>query len=366
MAGKTDKEKATKKAKRLEEKQMRRKPLNQAATPAATFKSSRNFGRDQGLMADPSDLYANQFANFISFQSTISNTFIKFKAMLTQFEDQFSSEWNSEQVYGRNDPIQTFRNTTRTISIGWDAPAASYTEAITNMLNAAELVRMLYPAYKNRGSVSTINKSPMIQVRFRNLIEGMNGKQLLVTLDGITFSPDLEAGWFDRDEDVASAFGQTEKQLVPKLLKFSCTMTVLHQTTIGHSGANNWPSSLPNFPNLPPYTTKSGILSTGGLATPERRGAAFDKEEEDAFQEAQAKAAGDTPERSDRKKNREGKRAIRQGNRASKLQDKINEANAAAYGPAMGTDSAAGSPQGGLTKDQLSAYQATFDLDPEG
>jgi hypothetical protein len=323
-------QKATKKTQRLKERQERRRPIDQA-----TFKSSRRFGRDQGALADPSDLYANQFANFISFSSTISDTFIKFKAMLTQYEDQFSSEWNSEQVYGRSDPIQTFRNTTRTISIGWDAPAASYTEAITNMLNAAELARMLYPAYKNRGSVSTINKSPMIKVRFRNLIQGYNGEELLVTLDGINFSPDLEAGWFDKNEDREAIFsGQNEKQLVPKLLKFSCTMTVLHQTTIGHNGANNWPSSLPDFPNLPPYTTKSGINAAGAEADLLRLGAGFDAEEADAFQAAleasEFAAAGEAAQRSDRQKTRDSRKSDRQEHRAKNLEANIKEAESAA------------------------------------
>jgi len=206
MAKKTKQQKATDKVKRLETREARRNP--QVVAPQFT---TRNPGTDQGLnWQDPTTFYANAFDNYIRFTSTISEKNIKFKAMLTQFEDQFSSEWNSEQVYGRNDPIQTFRNTTRKISIGWDAPAASFAEAATNMLNAAELTRMLYPSYQQRrnsgdnkslGSVSTINKSPMIKVRLRNLIRGYNGTELLVTLDGITFSPDLEAGWFDARED---------------------------------------------------------------------------------------------------------------------------------------------------------------------
>ena len=341
MPKKTDQQKATDKVKRLEARQARRNPK----TTKPQFQSRGTFGIDQGInWADPTDAYANSFDNYIHFASTISAKNIRFKAMLTQFEDQFSSEWNSEQVYGRNDPIQTFRNTTRTISIGWDAPAASFAEAATNMLNAAELTRMLYPSYQQRrnsednkslGSVSTINKSPMIKVKLRNLIQGYNGAELLVTLDGITFSPDLEAGWFDKNEDLEALFsGQNEKQLVPKLLKFSCTMTVLHQTTIGHNGANRWPSSLSEFPNLPPYTTKSGIISAGAEADRLRQGAGFDEEEAAAFHAAleasEFAAAGDAAQRSDRQKTRDSRKSDRQERRAKNLEANIKEAEDAA------------------------------------
>ena len=199
--------------------------------------------------SDPSDTYANMLDNFIEFTSTISGESVKFKAFLTEFEDQFSSEWNSEQVYGRNDPIQTFKNTTRKISLGWDSPAFSLSEGRDNMLRSAKLIRMLYPSYENRGSVSTINKSTLIKVKFRNLIKNYEGKALLVTLESVNFSPDLEAGWFERDYFNPGSQNQDD-ELVPKLLKFSCSMTVLHIKTIGHFGTK-WSSKNENFPNLP-------------------------------------------------------------------------------------------------------------------
>jgi len=230
---------------------------------------------DQIAFNDATDGYANSFNNYIEFKSTISGDVVRFKAMLTTYEDQYQSEWNSEQVYGRNDPIQTFRNTTRTINVGWDAPAASSTEGAANMIRAAKLIRMLYPSYESRdgsiGNVSTINKPPVLEVKFRNLIQGMDREALLVTLDGITFAPDLEAGWFDKLtfvdlppelEYLHAEFGKNE--LVPKLLKFSCTMTVLHKRTVGHFGTS-WNSKLLAFPFLPE-----------ALANPES-GEVFDK-----------------------------------------------------------------------------------------
>jgi len=207
-------------------------------------------GRSGGLttFSDPSDTYANEWDNFIQFTSVISGESVKFKAFLTEFTDEYQSEWNSEQVYGRNDPIQTFRNTTRTINLGWDCPAGSVGEARVNMRAASELIRMLYPGYLRSQNVTTINKSPVIKVKFRNFIKSVNGDGLYVTLSGVSFSPDLEAGFFDHDEENKS---EPKEELMPKLLRFSCTMTVLHRDTIGWDASAQWPSDLESFPNLP-------------------------------------------------------------------------------------------------------------------
>lgn len=227
-----------------------------------------------GHYQDGSDTYANTWDNFIQFTSVISKTSVKFKAFLTGFSDEYKSEWNSEQVYGRNDPIQTFKNTTRTISIEWDSPAGSANEAKTNMIAAAALTRMLYPGYTKTGNVTTINRAPVIKVKFRNLISDSGDKPLLVTLAGITFSPDLEAGFFDHFEPASednSGTANKKLELMPKLLKFSCTMTVLHRETIGWNEDGSWPDDLKRFPNLPPSPAAPDLDNTSDTA-----GAAFD------------------------------------------------------------------------------------------
>jgi len=286
---------------------------------------------------DASDFYANHFENFIQFTSVISKKSVKFKAFLTNFEDQFKSDWNSEQVYGRNDPIQTFRNTTRTISIDWDCPAGSFAEGEANAYAAAQLIRMLYPSYIKTGNVSTINKAPLIKVKFRNLVKGYDENELLVTIDGINFSPDMEAGWFDKGitepiEGLSGAIGKRVDELIPKLLRFSCTMTVLHKTTIGHQGTK-WPDYLSTFPNLPDWEFPDLVppvgnsFGAGGAFTGiEQRG--FNEEEERAINEA--KAALDSVETSSERKNKEKKQRGKEGREARRTSNEINAAIAQA------------------------------------
>jgi len=284
--------------------------------------------------SDASDTYANKWANFIQFTSTVSNTSVKFKAFLTDFSDEYESEWNSEQVYGRNDPIQTFRNTTRTINIGWDCPAGSTYEALMNMKAASDLIKMLYPGYLRTSNVTTINKPPIIKVKFRNLIQDLNNQALYVTLSGLTFTPDLEAGFFDHYETRdprSTSIDDVKEELMPKLLRFSCTMTVLHRETIGWNGSDKWPDEIASFPNLPPRATDFiQIADDKGLDSlfiPEQ--SAFNKEEEEAreLDEATAASAGDL-ELSDKQKTKQEKKTDRLQKKATRQQDRLDKTQA--------------------------------------
>lgn len=329
---------------------------SKSSPPGTPSRNSTNKGVEQRGFSDATDFYAKKGNNYIQFTSVISGESIKFKAFLTAYEDQFSSEWNSEQVYGRNDPIQTFRNTTRKISIGWDTPAASRYEAQANAQAAAKLIRMLYPSYKSTGNVATINKAPLIKVKFRNLISDYNVKSgdLLVALDGVNFSPDMEAGWFERlpssISDASSVTTGKVDELIPKLLRFSCTMTVLHRNTIGHHGAK-WPERLKNFPNLPdwPDITTAGQFDSGwtnpqveadiaeALAEEQEAAIAAAIQEQEDFMNDLDAAIDDLDglDTSEQVNKRAGRKQERQDRKAQKKQEKIQAQQQASEGYAL-------------------------------
>ena len=62
-----------------------------------------------------------------------SDSVVSFYAFITSFSDSMNSSWNEEQVYGRPDPIGTFQNTTRKISLAFDVPAGDIIEAKINL-----------------------------------------------------------------------------------------------------------------------------------------------------------------------------------------------------------------------------------------
>ena len=70
---------------------------------------------------------------------------------------------------GRMDPIATYQGTKRTMSLGFDVPAGSLAAAQGNLARCAELVKMVYPIYNEKGILS---KPPLVRIRFANLIRG--------------------------------------------------------------------------------------------------------------------------------------------------------------------------------------------------
>lgn len=159
-----------------------------------------------------------------------------FKAFLNQYEDSFKSEWNSEKVYGRMDPIHTFQGTERTISLGWDVPSADFDEAEKNFKNASTMYSMLYPAYspgsaKGGHTGGVITAPPMVKLKFGNLIfdadsefdGGVKDSGLLGWISDLSFAPDLESGFFDEKPNF----------LIPQTIKLNCTFHVLHTHKLG-------------------------------------------------------------------------------------------------------------------------------------
>ena len=154
---------------------------------------------------------------------------VKFKAFLTQFEDQFTSDWNTEQVFGRMDPIKNYRGTQRIITLGWDVVANDLEEAKFNLENCSLLLSMLYPSFEDgqqdntqttaegsvqraaeesallgpnqetaatvNGNTTRIQGAPLFKLKFANLIQSTKATGdlsniedgLVGAIDGLTY-----------------------------------------------------------------------------------------------------------------------------------------------------------------------------------
>ena len=169
---------------------------------------------------------------------------VAFKAFLTDFEDRFNSSWNSEDVYGRMDPIQTFQRTQRIISLGWDVVASSIEEAKYNLWKATRLYQMLYPVYKNKsafkhveGAATVLSAAPLFKLKFLNLIadagvgaslnSSAQSAGLLGTISGFTYKPDIEQGFF---EDAES---RSHGSVYPQTIALSCEYIAQHSHGVG-------------------------------------------------------------------------------------------------------------------------------------
>ena len=83
---------------------------------------------DTGKWEDVTNAMATTRAMVLDFYHIPSGQHVAFKAMINNFSDQYASEWSTEAVYGRMDPIAAFQGTARTISVEWDVVAGSLME----------------------------------------------------------------------------------------------------------------------------------------------------------------------------------------------------------------------------------------------
>jgi hypothetical protein len=202
--------------------------------------------------SDTSSEYATKTGALLEFKSMISGVNVIFKAFLTDFSQNFASTWNAESVFGRMDPIPTFDNTKRTISVGWDIPSYDMSDAKNNLHKCSVLVQMLYPNYSatqnfvpegqegngsfNSTLANSLTKPPLLKLKFANLISTSSpgtDDGLLGWVDGINWQPKLDEGMFVHNG-----------KFYPKVISLSCTFNVLHQENLIIDNQ----SKLPGFP----------------------------------------------------------------------------------------------------------------------
>ena len=84
------------------------------------------------------------FKNFaIEFTHVPSGKFVLFDGYLEDFSDDYKAQWSANEVYGRSDPIMTYKNTTREVTLAWGILANDLTESISNLAKIEVLMSML-------------------------------------------------------------------------------------------------------------------------------------------------------------------------------------------------------------------------------
>ena len=197
---------------------------------------------------------------------------VAFKAMINSFNDQYTSEWSAESVYGRMDPISQFQGTQRVISLDWDVVAGSVEEAKRNMNKIQMLMSMLYPTYEasSGGSSATlISTAPLFKFKFGNFaMDSSKGSEaaaaraeeagLVGYIAGFTFEPDFESGIM---EDLNGTFGGPISGMghfFPQHIKLSAEFTVLHTHKLGFEGSDKRNPNFPYGANMGGATGPSG------------------------------------------------------------------------------------------------------------
>jgi len=205
--------------------------------------SALGFLEDLGLYSpqryvDASDAYAAGGDYYIYFIDIPSGILLKFKAFLTSFEDQYSSQWRDHDTFGRMDPISTFHGTKRQINFSFDVVAGSAEEAISNFDKSRTLLSFLYPKYDYGAetSATAMSAPPMKKIRFANLIADESGaakdQYLVGKLGGLSHRPNMDMGFYE---------GRGE--LYPKVNSFTCNFSIFHTQKLGFRTTYKPPAS---------------------------------------------------------------------------------------------------------------------------
>jgi len=208
------------------------------------------------------DNYATKSGGLINIHGIIPNTSVNFYAFITSFSDNMTSNWNEEQVYGRQDPIGTFQNTTRKISLGFDLPASSLAEAKKNLTKVNQVKQFMYPAYHTSiappsGSTPTITrnalslaKAPLVRLKFANLIQNPNPSAesssvgLLGWIGSFSATPVIDMGMFNEGS-------QEDGKFFPKVYNVSIDFTPQHEFDLGWNSGDGSAIDTTSFTKFP-------------------------------------------------------------------------------------------------------------------
>ena len=184
-------------------------------------------------------------------ESQIDNSIVELRGAVSNVSLGWSSNWQEETVYGRIDPIPTYTNTTRTVSITVQLinPAAK-TEIQKLELSKVKLEKlnvlsnMCYPGYNIGNDASSFNTgvlkaAPLVKIKYGNVISG----QLVGNLGekGMTLGY-IKSLNVDFQSDGLFAVGVTAVNTTEKYfqkISVSLEFGILHTHNVGYDSSGN-------------------------------------------------------------------------------------------------------------------------------
>tara|TARA_R110000765_G_scaffold63228_1_gene122924 strand:+ start:1339 stop:2178 length:840 start_codon:yes stop_codon:yes gene_type:complete len=166
-----------------------------------------------------------------SFPTTATETRLSFPAYLTAFSENFSPQWNEMQAFGRADPIPIYKNTSRSVTLGFSIPNYDAEDANENLKKLNMMIKSLYPGYtKLKTGAVVLASPPLTRIKFANLLVNHTNphKGLLGYIK--SFSTDFgiqQRGVFMQ----ASVPGK--EAMFPRVLQFNISFQPLHESPVG-------------------------------------------------------------------------------------------------------------------------------------
>tara|TARA_R100000664_G_C2757768_1_gene146182 strand:+ start:1367 stop:2677 length:1311 start_codon:yes stop_codon:yes gene_type:complete len=263
----------------------------------STFYSNFNYSRyrsnlyfEEGELSAPGDDTLANKGMTIEFEHIPTGHCVKFKAFINSFAESYTPSWEADEVFGRSDPIYLFKDTERSISLGFRVPAASAGEAYENLGKVQKLVQFLYATYKDPSQAQTIVQSPLVRLKVMNFTRNadnldiqassetqsylnynMDGQGLLGTINNLSI-----------DHGLAGDYGVVElpgsdgafRGILPKLIEVSLEFSALHEHNLGWNeqdqfGKAHFDTGVTEDGSAFPYGTSFGDPSLNGAPQPE-------------------------------------------------------------------------------------------------
>ena len=173
---------------------------------------------------------------YVQLQHVSSRQKVRFYGIITQFSDAYAANWVADSVYGRSDPIATYQNTTRTISVGFTVISENDDVGELNMRDLSKLVNIMYPTYDGVDNrAGSIAAGPLLKFKFNNLATNAASEKIGVGAGvqedglvgyingGVTVNHVVDAGYLTPKPGI----------LVPREVSLTFTFTVLHTHNLG-------------------------------------------------------------------------------------------------------------------------------------
>ncbi len=164
----------------------------------------------------------------ITFKSVTAGTTVAFPAFITAFSDNFTIGFGGETTFGRNDPVKHYQSTSRQMQVSLDVLSINKQKAIQNFKNYSTLIQMCYPVYSapigKSNKARTIKAPPIWRIKYANYISSPDGRGLLGTISGVSFTPKFEQGHFVE-----------QNKLLPVIYNLNFNFQPLHEDTLGYT-----------------------------------------------------------------------------------------------------------------------------------
>lgn len=212
--------------------------------------------------------FANLYFSFPTKPYTGNDIF--FPAYLKKIDDVITPEFTPTKVFGRTDPIQTYKGTTRKITTQFEIPAYSEYDANEIMKKFNILIKNLYPGYIENQGQNIINSPPLVRLKFANIINNpfKGDIGLLGSPDAITINHNFDtAGTF-----IIADSENKQGYIYAKAYTLSFGFTVLHEEIIGWDDSLGVSKGFGQYPYNVVTEDQTPILQKGGSLASNLRG----------------------------------------------------------------------------------------------